>query len=95
MGNLVSRRGRNLFLEVVVAEHMEVAALLQIGKLRRAGIRFKRSQTLVSKGHHLHDNIIYYDASAVQKFVGTGTATQHECMILEELVPLCSDGSWA
>ena len=32
VGNLVGRGGRKLFLAVVVAEHMEVAALLQTGK---------------------------------------------------------------
>ena len=55
----------------------------------------EKLETLVSKGRHLHDSIAYYDASVVQKFVGTGTATQHECMILSELAPHCSDGSWA
>ena len=53
----MGRRGRKLFLAVVVAEHMEVAALLQTGKARRAGIRFGKSETLVSVGHRLHDNI--------------------------------------
>ena len=53
----------------------------------------KNSETLVSEGHHLHDNITYYDASVVQKFVGSGTATQHVCMLLAELAPLCSDGN--
>ena len=55
----------------------------------------ERSETLVSEGHHLHDNITYYDASVVLKFVGSETATQHECMLLAELAPLCSDGNWA
>ena len=55
----------------------------------------EKSETLVSEGHHLHDNITYYDASVVRTFVGTGTATQHECMRLAELAPLCSNGSWA
>ena len=53
----------------------------------------ERSKTLVSEGHHLHDNITYYDASVVLKFVGSGTTTQHECMLLAELAPLCSDGN--
>ena len=56
----------------------------------------EKLETLVSEGHHLHDNITYYDASVVLKFVGSGTATQqHECMLLAELSPLCSDGNWA
>ena len=55
----------------------------------------ERSETLVSEGHHLHDNITYYDASVVLKCVGSGIATQHECMLLAELAPLCSDGNWA
>ena len=54
-----------------------------------------KSDALVSKGRHLHDNITYYDASVVQTFVGTESATQHECMLLAELAPLCTDGSWA
>ena len=52
-------------------------------------------ETFVSEGHHLHDNITYYDASVLLKFVGSATATQHECMLLVELAPLCSDGNWA
>ena len=55
----------------------------------------ERSETLVSEDHHLHDNITYYDASVVLKFVGSETATQRECMLLAELAPLCSDGNWA
>ena len=45
----------------------------------------EKSETLVSEGHHLHDNITCYDASVVLKFVGSGTATQHECVLLAEL----------
>ena len=55
----------------------------------------EKSETLVSEGHHLHDNITYYDASVVLKFVDSGLATQHECMLLAELAPLCPDGNWA
>ena len=55
----------------------------------------EKSETLVSEGHQLHDNITYYDASVLLKFVGSGTATQHECMLLAKLAPLCSDGNWA
>ena len=47
----------------------------------------EKSETLVSEGHHLHDNITYYDASMVLKFVGSGTATQHECMLFAGLAP--------
>ena len=86
----MGRRGRKLFLTVVVAEHMEVAALLQTGKARRAGIRFGK----IRDPRELRPPpIAYYDASVVQKFVGTGTATQRECMLLAELAPLRSDGS--
>ena len=47
----------------------------------------EKSETLVSKGHQLHDNITCYDASVLLKFVGSGTAMQHECMLLAELAP--------
>ena len=39
----------------------------------------EKSEALVNKGRHLH-NITYYDASVVQTFVGTETATLHECV---------------
>ena len=56
----------------------------------------EKSETLVSEGRHLHDDkITYYDASVLLKFVGSGTATQHEFMLLAELSPLCSNGNWA
>ena len=42
----------------------------------------EKSETLVSEGRHLYDNITYYDASVMLKFVGSGVATQHECMLL-------------
>ena len=88
MGNLEGRRGRKLFLAVVVAEHMEVAALYRQVKLVVLAYASENSETLVSEGHHLHDeNITYYDASVLLKFVGSGTATQHEFMILAELAP--------
>ena len=79
---------------VVVAEHTEVAALYRQVKLVVLAYASETSETLVSEGHHLHDNIIYYDASVLLKFVGSGTVTQHECMLLAELAPLCSDGNW-
>ena len=53
----------------------------------------KKSLGLVSKGHHLHENIIYYYVAVVQTFVCT--AAQHECVFLVELAPLCTDDSWA
>ena len=55
----------------------------------------EKSEALASKGRHLHDNTTYSDASVVQNFVGTETTTQHECMLLAELAPLCTDGSWS
>ena len=79
---------------VVVAEHTEVAALYRQVKLVVLAYASETSETLVSEGHHLHDNIIYYDASVLLKLVGSGTVTQHECMLLAELAPLCSDGNW-
>ena len=42
----------------------------------------EKSETLVSGGHHLHDNVTYYDASVLLKFVGSGTATLHEFLLL-------------
>ena len=95
MGNLVGRQGRNLFLAVVVAEHMDVEALYRQVKLVVLAYASEKSETLVSEGHHLHDNVTYYDASVLLKFVGSGTATLHECLLLAELAPLCSDGNWA
>ena len=53
----------------------------------------EKSEALVNEGHHLHDNITYYDVSVVLKFEGSGTATQHECMLSAELAPLCYDGN--
>ena len=91
----MGRRGRKLFLAVVVAEHMKVAALYRQVKLVVLAYASEKSETLVSEGHHLHDNITYYDASVLRKFMGSGTATQHERMLLAELPPLCSDGNWA
>ena len=91
----MGRRGRKLFLAVVFAEHMEVAALYRQVKLVVLVYASEKSETLVSEGHQLTDNITYYDASVQLKFVGSGTATQHECMLLAELAPLCSDGHWA
>ena len=82
-------------MAVVVAEHMEVAALHRQVKLVVLAYASEKSETLVSEGHRLHDNITYYDASVLLKFVGSGTATQQECMLLAELSPLCSDGNWA
>ena len=95
VGNLVGRRGRKLFLAVVFAEDMEVTALYRQEKLVVLAHASEKSETLVSEGHQLHDNITYYDASVLLKFVGSGTATQPECMLLAELAPLCSDGNWA
>ena len=89
----MGRRGRKQFLAVVVAEHMEVAALYRQVKLSVLAYASEKSETLVSEGHHLHDNITYCDASVLLKFVGSGTATQNECLLLAELSPLCSDGN--
>ena len=95
MGNLVGRRGRKLFLAVVVAEHMKVAALYRQVKLVVLAFASEMSETLVSEGRHLHDDkITYYDASVLLKFVGSGTATQREFMRLAELAPLCSNVNW-
>ena len=95
MGNLVGRRGRELFLAVVVAEHMKVAALYRHVKLVVLAYASEKSETLVSEGHHLHDDkIAYYDVSVLLKFVGSGTATQREFMRLAEPAPLCSNGNW-
>ena len=91
----MGRRGQKLFLAVVVDEHMEVAALYKQVKLVVLAYASEMSETLVSEGHHLHENKTYYDASVLLKFVGSRTATQHECMLLAELAPLCSDGNWA
>ena len=74
---------------------MEVAAPYRQVKLVVLAYASEKSETLVSEGHQLTDNITYYDASVQLKFVGSGTATQHECMLLAELAPLCSDGHWA
>ena len=51
-------------------------------------------EALVSKGRHLHDNILYYDAFVVQTFVGTERVTQHERILLAELALPCTDGGW-
>ena len=91
----MGRRGRKLFLAIVFAEHMEVASLYRQVKLVVLAYASEKSETLASEGHQLHDNITYYYASVLLKFVGSGTATQHKCMLLAELAPLCSDGSWA
>ena len=92
----MGRRGRKLFLAVVVAEHMKVAALYRQVELVVLACASEKSETLVSEGHHLHDDkITYYDASVLLKFVGSGTATQREFMLLAELTPLCSNGNWA
>ena len=91
----MGRRGRKLFLAVVFTEHVEVASLYRQVKLVVLAYASEKSETLVSEGHQLRDNITYYDASVLLKFMGSGTATQHECMFLAELAPLCSDGSWA
>ena len=90
----MGRRGRKLFLAVIFAEHMEVAALYRQVKPVVLAYASETSKTLVSEGHQLHDNITY-DAPVLLKFVGSGTATQHECMLLAELAPLCTDGNWA
>ena len=74
---------------------MEVATLYRQVKLVVLVYASEKSETLVSEGHHLHDHITYYDASVLLKFVGSGTATQHECMFLAELASLCSDGNRA
>ncbi|CAN0416196.1 unnamed protein product [Ascophyllum nodosum] len=74
---------------------MEVAALYRQVKLVVLAYASEKSETLVSEGHHLHDNITYYAASVLLKFVGSGTAAQHECMFLSDLAPLCSVGNWA
>ena len=73
----MGRQGRKLFLAVVVAEHMEVAALYRQIQLVVLAYASEKSETLVSEGHHLHDNITYYDAFVLLAFVGSGTATQH------------------
>ena len=65
----MGRRGRKLFLAVVVAEHMEIAALYRQVKLVVMAYASEKSETLVSEGHHLYDNITYYDASVLLKFV--------------------------
>ena len=92
----MGRRGRKLFLAVVVAEHMKIAALYRQVKLVALAYASEKSETLVSEGHHLHDDkITYYDASVLLKFLGSGPATQHEFMLLAELAPLCSNGNWA
>ena len=67
---------------------MEVVALYRQVKLVVLAYALEKSETLVSEGHQLHDNITYYDAPVLLKFVGSGTTTQHECMLLEELSPL-------
>ena len=91
----MGRRGRKLFLAVVVDEHMKVAAPYRQVKLVVLAYASEKSETLVSEGHHLHDdNITYYDASVLLKFVGSETATQHEFILLAELAPLCSNGNW-
>ena len=91
----MGRRRRKLFLAVVVAEHIDVAALYRQVKLVVLAYASEKSETPVSEGHHLLDNVTYYGASMLLKFVGSGTATQHECLLLAELAPLCSDGNWA
>ena len=92
----MGRRGRKLFLAVVVAEHMKVAALYRQVKLVVLAYASEKSETLVSEGHHLHDDkITYYDASVLLKFVGSGTATQHKFIFLAELAPLYFNGNWA
>ena len=92
----MDRRGRKLFLAVVVAEHMKIAALYRQVKLAVLAYASEKSETLVSEGRHLHDDkVTYYDASVLLKFVDSGTATQHEFMLLAELAPLCSSGNWA
>ena len=58
MGNLVGRRGRKLFLAVVVAEHMKVAALYGQINLVVLAYASEKSETLVSEGDHLHDDKI-------------------------------------
>ena len=88
----MGRRRRKLFPAVVVAEHMKVAALYRQVKLVVLAYASEKSETFVSEGHHLHDDkITYYDASVLLKFVGSGTPTQHEFMLLAELAPLCSN----
>ena len=91
----MGRRRRKFFLEVVVAEHMEVAALYRQVKLVVLAYALEKSGTLESEGHHLLDNVTYYDAFVLLKFVSSGTATQHEYLLLAELALLCSDGNWA
>ena len=84
-----------MFLAIVVAEHMKVAALYRQVKLVALAYASEKSETFVSEGYHLHDDkITYYDASVLLKFVGSGTATQHEFMLLAELTPLRSNGNW-
>ena len=96
MGNLVGRLGRKLFQAVVVAEHMKVAAFYRQVKLVVLAYASEKSETLVSEGRHLHDdNITYYDASVLLKFVGSGIATQHEFVLLAELSPPYFNGNWA
>ena len=91
----MGRRGRKFFLAVVVAEHMKIAALYRQVKLVVLAYASEKSETLVSEGHHLHDDkITYYDASVLLKFVGSGTAMEHEFMLLAELSPLYSNGNW-
>ena len=48
------------------------------------------SEALVTKGRHFYDDIVYYDTSVVQTFVGTERPTQLKRILLAELSPLHS-----
>ena len=74
---------------------MEVAALLQTSKVRRAGLICGKSRGSRKQNRHLHDNITYHDAPVVQKFVGTERTMQHAWVLLAELAALYADGGWA
>ena len=76
-----------MFLAVVVAEHVEVAALYRQVKLVVLAYASEKSEILVSEGHHLHDSITYYDASVLLRFVGSRTATQHSVCFWQNLLP--------
>ena len=91
---MVGRRGRKLFLAVIVDEHiMEVAALLQTGTPRRAGLRCgkirgpREPRPPPPRQHHLLRCI-----RGAKVFWGTERATQ---LLLAELASLCTDGGWA
>ena len=83
----MGRRGRKLFLAVVVAEHMEVEALYRQVKLVVLVCASEKSETLVSEDHRLHDNFTYYDASVLLKFVGSGPQRNTSVRFWQNLLP--------